>query len=68
MVILKKILKFLIIIVCVMVYAYSANMTSIEPDKELWGWICTVMFGIIAAIGLHEFTKHDIRKKEGNSG
>jgi hypothetical protein len=55
MVILSKIIKVLIIMVYATVYAYSAWMTTIEPERSLWGWICTGLFAAGAVWLINSF-------------
>ena len=50
-----KILKLFIVIFLVLSYAYAVWMTSINT-KPIWGWICALIFGILALIGIHEFS------------
>jgi hypothetical protein len=69
MVILEKIIKFLIIMMYVVVYAYSARMTTVKPDEIVWGWICTILFGIGAIWLVSNIKdKKDVREEERNSG
>ena len=57
-----KIIKGLIITMYLIVYAYSVYMTSIEPERTIWGWICTVVFLIFAISAIDLINK--VSKKE----
>lgn len=61
-----KILKILLVIIYAIVYIYAVWMTSIEPQKPTWGWICTLIFGIAAMWGLNRFTKNNLKKNTNN--
>ena len=53
-----KILRISIVIIYLIVYGYSAFKTSVEPDRLIWGYICTLVFGILAIMGITYFSKH----------
>jgi hypothetical protein len=68
MVILSKIIKVLIIMMYAVVYTYSTWMTTMEPEKTIWGWICTFIFGIGSIWLITNFKDNkNARKEEGNS-
>ena len=46
------------------VYAYSAHMTSVEPDRPLWGYICTFIFGYLAVWSVKLYTKYSEEKEK----
>jgi len=46
-----------IIIIYLIVYGYSAHMTTIEPERNIWGYICTLVFAILTLIGIHLYSK-----------
>ena len=39
-------------------------MTSVEPDKKIWGYICAVVFGIVFSWATSIFGKNDKKKTE----
>jgi hypothetical protein len=42
-------------------------MMSIEPDRNLWGYICVLLFGIFAIAGVTTYTTSlsKTKKEEG---
>jgi hypothetical protein len=48
-----KVVKLLIVIFLILVYAYSVKMTYTNPA---WGWVCAIIFLILALIGIYEFS------------
>ena len=54
-----RLVKGLIITMYLVVYAYSVNKTSIEPEKVIWGYICVLVFLILTIWGLSFFTKNN---------
>lgn len=54
-------MKYVITLIYVMyitTYAYSAYMTSVEPHKPLWGYICTFVFGFLSIWSITLFQKY----------
>jgi ABC-type Fe3+ transport system permease subunit len=58
-----KIWKLLIVIFLVLGYAYAAWMTSIDT-RTIWGWVCTLIFGILSLIGIYEFSHQKPKNTE----
>jgi hypothetical protein len=51
------------------VYGYSARMTSLRPDENKWGYICTFVFAILAIMFVNQFmskSKDSDDKSENN--
>jgi len=48
------------------VYVYSSHMTSVEPDKPLWGYICTFVFGYLAIWSIKLYTKYSEENKKNS--
>ena len=42
-----KFVKAIIYLLYLIVYAYSAHMTSVEPEKKFWGYLCVVIFAFL---------------------
>jgi hypothetical protein len=42
-----KFVKAIIYLLYLIVYAYSVHMTSVEPEKKLWGYLCGVIFAYL---------------------
>jgi len=42
-----KYVKIFIFILYLIVYGYSAHMTSIKPDETYWGYICIIAVSYI---------------------
>ena len=59
-----KFLTGLIFVIYFIVYGYSVHMTSVEPDRKIWGYICTIVFGIIFSWGVSIIIKSN--KKNNN--
>lgn len=51
----------------VTIYGFAVHMTSVEPDKSIWGYICTVIFGIVFWWGISIFVKHQPKNKNENN-
>lgn len=52
-----KVVKVFLIILYSFIYGYSVYKTSVEPDRPVWGYICTLIFFIAVIYGLNEFIK-----------
>jgi hypothetical protein len=59
-----KILRISIVIIYLIVYGYSVFKTTVEPDNVIWGYICTLVFAILAIMGVSYFAKHNEKKEE----
>ena len=42
-----KFVKAIIYALYLIVYAYAVWKTSVEPDKVIWGYLCTAIFGFL---------------------
>ena len=65
----QSIMKYLKIFICVIyfiVYAYSCNMTKIESESNIWGYICTAIFAMAAFWAVGAYTEHERKKSENN--
>ena len=54
----------LIYILYITVYGYSAYMTSVEPDRPLWGYICTFIFGVLTIWSVTLYSKYSKEHKK----
>lgn len=61
-----KYVKIFICIIYFIVYAYSCNMTIVEPDDTIWGYICTAIFAVMAAWAVSTYTENERKKSEDN--
>lgn len=59
-----KFLTGLIFVFLIIVYGYAYYMTSVEPEKQIWGYICAVVFVINFMLAVSIFTKN---QKNNNS-
>lgn len=59
-----KFLTGIIFLLYFIVYGYSVHMTSVEPDRKIWGYICVVVFGIVFTWGISIFTKNQKNNQE----
>jgi uncharacterized membrane protein (DUF485 family) len=62
-------MKYIIIFIYVIyfiVYGYSCHMTSIEPNRVIWGYICTLIFAVLSILSISIFVKYDKKKSENN--
>lgn len=59
-----KVMKAIILLMYLISYVYAVHMMSIEPDRNLWGYICVLIFLILSIAGVNEFSKNT--KKENN--
>ena len=48
------------------VYGYSAYMTSVEPEKNVWGYICVLTFAIVAIMGISDFANSSKKNSENS--
>ena len=55
-----------IYIIYIIVYVYSCNKISTNPDETIWGYICTLCFGIIFIFSVNLYLKHEQEKKKNN--
>ena len=42
-----KIVKGILFALYVFIYVYAAHKTNVEPDRLIWGYICTGIFGFL---------------------
>lgn len=59
-----KYLKISIFVACLIIYIYSAYMTSVEPNNVLWGYICTIFFLLITIIAIKQYSKKVVNDKK----
>jgi hypothetical protein len=45
-------------ILFLLIYGYSAYMTSVDPGNNLWGYLCTLIFGILTILSINLYSKH----------
>jgi len=62
-----KLLRISIYIMYFIVYGYSAYMTTVEPEKTRWGYICVLTFAIVALMGISDFVNSSKKNSENNS-
>jgi hypothetical protein len=53
-------------VIYLIVYGYACHMTSVEPDKPIWGYICALVFAILFTWGISIFVKNQKNKSENN--
>ena len=46
------------------VYVYSCYMTSVEPNRNIWGYICTGVFVVLFIMLVSVFTNNQKNKNE----
>jgi hypothetical protein len=39
-------------------------MTTVEPNNNMWGFICTIIFGIMAFTGVAQYIKYERERNE----
>jgi hypothetical protein len=49
---------------CFIVYGYSAYMTTVEPERNVWGYICVITFAIVAIMGISDFANSSKKNSE----
>jgi hypothetical protein len=50
-----KYVRIAIYVIYFIVYGYSARMTSLRPNENVWGYICTLVFAILAIMFVSQF-------------
>ena len=61
-----KVLRILMFAIYFFVYGYSTYKTSVEPDRLVWGYICTLVFGILCIWAVNLFANSSNNKKKEN--
>lgn len=61
-----KFAKAIIFLMYLIVYVYSCYMTSVEPNKVFWGYICTGVFVVLFIMLVSFFTKNQQNNSENN--
>ena len=61
-----KFVKATIFLMYLIVYVYSCYMTSVEPNKVFWGYICTGVFVVLFIMLVSFFTKNQQNNSENN--
>ena len=64
---LSTVLTGIILGALIIVYGYAVHMTSVEPDKTIWGYVCTVIFGIVFTLGISLFVKNQPKSKDSEN-
>ena len=59
-----KFLTGLIFVFLIIVYGYAYYMTSVEPEKQIWGYICALDFGILFTMSVSFITKNQKKKED----
>lgn len=59
-----KYVKIFICVIYFIVYAYSCHMTKFESESDIWGFICTAIFGVMAVWAVSAYTEHERKKSE----
>lgn len=64
-----KYLTIIIYVIYFIVYGYSCHMTIVQPNNNIWGYICTFSFAIIAifSVNFHSKYERNRQKKDENS-
>ena len=60
-----KFVKAIIYALYLIVYAYAAHKTTVEPDKTYWGFICVFIFGFLFTWTVAIIVKKD-KKNQNN--
>ena len=59
-----KFLTGFILVISIIVYGYACHMTSVEPERQIWGYICAAVFGIVFILTISIFTKNQKNKPD----
>ena len=59
-----KVFTTLMFIIYFIVYGYACWMTSLEPEKKQWGYICVVVMMIMAIWGISIFAKNQRKNND----
>jgi DMSO reductase anchor subunit len=62
-----KFLTGLIFGILLIIYGFAVHMTSVEPDKVIWGYICTIIFGVVFTWGVAIISKHQGKNKDSEN-
>jgi len=61
-----KLLRIAIYMIYFIVYGYSAYMTSVEPEKTRWGYICVLTMLIMSIMAINQFANSSKKNSENN--
>lgn len=61
-----RFIKIILVLLYSIVYGYSAYMTGQEPQRQVWGYICVLVFLIFTLWAIGEFVKHEQRNKKSD--
>jgi hypothetical protein len=61
-----KFVKTTIFLMYLIVYVYSCYMTSVEPNKIFWGYICAGVFGVLFIMLVSILAKNQKKNLENN--
>ncbi len=62
-----KVMKAIILLMYLTSYVYAVHMMSIEPDRNVWGYICVIVFTVLSIAGINEFSKNSNNEKKKNN-
>ena len=62
----KLLIRVIIFLMYLISYVYAVHMMSIEPDNNLWGYMCVFIFATLAIIGVTLYSKSTRKKNEEN--
>jgi hypothetical protein len=59
-----KMVKAIIFLMYLISYVYAVHMTSIEPNNDIWGYICGLIFIIFSIAGVTAYSKSMNKEKK----
>jgi hypothetical protein len=59
-----KIVKAIILLMYLTSYVYAVHMMSIEPDRDVWGYMCVLIFLVLSIAGVNEFSKNSNKENK----
>ena len=62
----KLLVRVIIFLMYLISYVYAARMTTIEPDNNLWGYMCTFIFTVLAIMAVTLYSKSTKQKNKEN--
>jgi len=60
-----RVLRIVMFAMYFLIYGYSMSKTTIEPNRPVWGYICTLVFSILSIWGVVIFMENN-KKDEKN--
>jgi membrane protein YdbS with pleckstrin-like domain len=61
-----RFIKIILVLLYSFVYGYSVYMTKQEPERQVWGYICCLVFIIFTLWAIGEFIRYEGKNRQSD--